>query len=263
VIYPMKSSRTIVLLALLLSAAWLPRESFAQVFFTIEHVDLGLAEGTGLGLHWHDEDNGLEYAPHEAVAFIDPVEAKLVRPAGSTWDFLGMSAGQDVWILPQTANPSLPFLGVGAEDAAPGTFDLWNPGDLRGASLLARWLELSLVSFSGPGAFSIYTTNGFGVPTVWMSTFATPGQGNALFVPEGGHSHFNWAFSAEGTYHITFQVRGFVGGSAVTEQAVFTFTTVPEPRPIGLILLLAGGGLAWRCCARREVLRERRGLQQG
>jgi len=238
---------------LLLFTAALTLSTSAQVALTTEHADIGLAEAGGLGLHWHDEDNDAEYEPDEAYALIDPVAARLTRPSGSQWDFLGTAAGNDIWVLPQSQNPNLPFLGVGAEDADPGTFDFWNPGDSRGANTSARWLEFSLVNVSGPGQFSLWQTDGFGGAVVFMSTFSTPGEGNRLFVQEGGHAHYNWGFTAEGTYDITFQVRGFIGGDEVTQQDTFTFSTVAIPEPSTYALLGLGLGVVWLAARRRRT----------
>jgi len=222
----------------------------AQVALTTEHVDIGLAEGPGLGIHWHDEDNDLEYEPDGAYAFIDPVLALNTRPAASQWNFLGGTVGGNIWILPQTQNPNLLYLGVGAEEADAGTFDLWNPGDARGANNSARWLELSLVSVSGPGAFSVWQTDQFGSPIAYISTAETLTGGNRLFVQEGGHSHYNWGFTSLGTYDVTFQVRGFIGGDEVTQQDIFTFSTsvIPEPSTYALL----GLGLAAIILLRRR-----------
>jgi hypothetical protein len=128
----------------------------AQVALTTQHVDIGLGEGTSLELHWHDEDNDEEYEPSEAFAYIDPTYALNLRPAGSQWDFLGVSSGENIYILPQNQNPNLLFLGVGAEEVDPGTWAAWNPGDSRGGANSSQvWLRLSLVSVSGPGHFSV------------------------------------------------------------------------------------------------------------
>jgi len=226
----------------------------AQIALTTEHVDFGLGEGPGLEPHWHDETNNIEYQPNEAFAFIDPVEAINSRPAGAQWDFLGMAAGENVWILPQSSDPDLLFLGIGAEEVDPGTFDIWNPGDPRGGkNVPARWLRMQLTSFSGPGQFSMF--QGF-TPTVWMSTLAAPAAGNYFYVVEGGHDHVNWAFSELGVYELTFEVMGFIGGNPVTDTGTFTFSTMnplPIPEPSTYAMLIFGA-----ICVGVAVVRVRR-----
>ncbi|MDK3159440.1 choice-of-anchor M domain-containing protein [Kamptonema cortianum] len=229
----------------------------AQTALTTEHVDIGLAEGAGLGLHWHDETNGIEYEPDEAFAFFDPVAALNSRPAGAQWDFLGMAAGQNVWILPQSSDPSLPFLGVGAEDADPFTFDIWNPLDPRGgADVNGRWIGLELTSFSGPGHFSVWQTDA-GVPTAFMSTASALVGGNRLFVQEVSHSHYNWGFSELGVYEIGFTAYSYIGGNLVQNNATFVFSSVnPIPEPSTYALMAFGGlmaGAMWMRARRRKA----------
>lgn len=241
----MKTTMTIRMLAVMMigSLSLCIYPVGAQTALTTEHTDIGLGEGAGLEPHWHDETNDIEYEPNEAFAFIDPVFALNSRPGGAQWDFLGMNAGEDVWILPQSSDPNLLFLGIGAEEVTPGTFDGWNPGDPRGGkNVLAPWLRMELTSFSGPGEFSMF--QGFG-PTVWMSTFSAPAEGNYFYVVEGGHDHVNWAFSELGVYELTFEVLGYIGGSPVTETASFSFSTVnPIPEPSTYALMVIGAVMA-------------------
>lgn len=219
----------------------------AQTFLTTEHVDIGLAEGSGLGLHWHDEDNAVEYEPNQAVAYIDPVEALagFTIPSTAEWDFLGGAHGGNIWVLPQSSDPNVLFLGIGAEDTPGGVFDLWNPGDSRGANTSARWIELSLLSYTGPGDFSMWQASG-PTPTAFMSTATILAEGNRFYVEEGGHDHVNWGFTALGTYDLTFQVRSFIGTTEVTDTAVFQFTSVPEPSIFAFLMISAVAFLARR-----------------
>ncbi len=220
--------------------------AFAQVLYTSGHVDIGLAEEDGVELHIHDEDNDLEFAPDEAAFFIDPVLARVTRPTDNTnLAFTGVQPGADFWLFPAIENPNLPFVGVGAEEAAPDTFSSWNPGDSRLTAGSFPYLRLTLDAVNGPdgGQFAIYEFNQFGDAVVWMSTFASPTAGNHLYVTEGDHRHFNYSFSSLGTYQVTFTVSGYVGGTDpanfVSDTATYTFTSVPEPSTYGVIAAAA------------------------
>src|SRR5262245_8350609 len=72
-----------------------------SVVLTNEHADVGSGYEEGSwDLHVHDESNGAEYEPNEALLFIGPA-GKTSRPAGASWEFLGNEAGADLWVLPQ------------------------------------------------------------------------------------------------------------------------------------------------------------------
>lgn len=219
---------------------------------TTQHVDIGVADEEGLFLHWHDEDNAAEYAPGEAAAYIHPTAAQLTMPSNSAYSFIGAAPGESIWVLPQTQDPNLLFLGVGAEEAD-GIFETWNPGDSRGANTSGAWIELSLVSVSGPGHFSVWQNDGFGSPIVYMSTFeGGVGSADKLFIGEGGHAHYNWGFTELGAYEVVFQARAFIGGEEVTSQGTFVFTSVPEPGSIFLGAATGFGALLMRRRRRRS-----------
>lgn len=207
---------------------------------TNEHIDLGVAfTGGTWDLHLHDEDNDIEFAPDEAVVFGGP-EARVSRPAGSQFDFLGVPAGSDVWVLPQGQNPALPFLGIAAEEIAPGLFT----GNL---------VTLSLISVSGPGQFSLWQTDSFGQPVVRMASSDGITSGDSTTVPVGGHAHYNWGFTGRGLYEIQFEASGILastGQRTSSGPVTYYFEIDPQPvsaaapEPASLLLLTAGIGVA-------------------
>lgn len=132
--------------------------------------------------------------------------SKATVPADPQYAFLG-APGSTVWILPQTQDPSLLWLGVAnTEGIATGVF--------QGDQLVFR-----LLSVSGPGQFSAYDTGSFGAPTVvYNSSNAFPQD---LPQPIPTHHHTNWAFGASGSYTVTFEVRGtLTNGTPVTTGPV-------------------------------------------
>lgn len=171
------------------------------------HLDLAVhyeeAEGLHLAFGRHDEDDhdhdhghgGDEDHQHEhgTVAL---AEAELVvGPAGrqpipdaEAFRFLG-AAQQWHYVLPQSEDPDLPFLGLSTEALDP---DAWT-GDVT--------IELSAVE--GPGTISLYTLDAFGQPTVLLQADASiDGVFPVASLPVGAHAHVNWSFSVPGEYEL-------------------------------------------------------------
>lgn len=241
-----------ILPSLLLIAATASFGAPAQ--YTQGHADIGLGvydeqlNVDVLELHLHVHPGAIvdgvplvsdgEYAPDDAVIVV-PFASQSPRPADPPWNAVGVGSGQPFWYLPQTLDPSVPFLGIGAEDMQGGTFD----NDM---------LQLRLLSLSGPGQFSVWQTDGFGSTTFFVST-ALNGSNNpaankvtGIYTPS--HGHFGWGFSSPGAYHATFEAYGTVNGVPQTDVGTFTFQVVPEPGSLGL--LAAGAPLValaiWR-----------------
>ena len=219
---------------------------------TTQHVDVGIAydaAGGGWDLHVHNEtDNppdGIEYAPSEALlAVLAPAQTTV--PNSPLYSFLG-SAGSPVWILPQSQNAQLMFLGVGAEEL--------NPSDWVGS------LNLTLKGVSGPGDFFLWQTDSFGLPTVFMNSSAGGGGitgADAFPVLAGSHAHANWGFSAPGDYTVTFEASGTLADGNVftaSGDVDYCFRVIPEPGSAGL---LGMGALAGTMLARRRARRQPR-----
>jgi surface-anchored protein len=161
-----------------------------------------------------------------------------VQPAGSQWDFLGAGAGNTVWSIPQVRRPGELFLGFRSQETAAGTFASYHEDDPRVQSD-GQWETVKLQQVLGPGTFSLFQTDPFGNPqTVWMSA----SQGNVhdtdkIFVPEGGHFDYNWAFSQPGVYQIVVKVSAFLETNPPTlttsDDVTFNFAVVtPDTPPV-------------------------------
>jgi len=230
-------------LVLLLSTAL----NLSATVLTNEHTDIGLGyEGGEWDLHIHDEDNDEEYEPDEAVLYAGPAARKSANSFEA--GFTGAAQGEDLWVLPQSQNGALLYLGVGTEVEEPTDFGVWLPSDSRITDPTERrYFRLNLESVSGPGFFSVYTYSD--TDTVWMSTYSEPTDGNYLYTFVPGHGHFNWAFTEIGMYEVTFSVTAeLANGDMVTSGPAtyfFGVETVPEPAT-GSLLLLAGLGLLHR-----------------
>lgn len=117
-------------------------------------------------------------------------------PANPNFAFLG-SVGAPIWILPQTQNIDLPYLGISGEEVPGGLFD--GP------------LDFVLRSVRGPGNFFAWQTSGAGQPpsVKMIATNGVVSPQHARTTPAvGSHEHFNWGFTAPGVYLVTFQASG-------------------------------------------------------
>jgi surface-anchored protein len=133
-------------------------------------------------------------------------------PSGTAWSCLG-PAGSTMYVAPQTQNPNLLYAG-------------WNTEDVPAAQGPVR---LQLVSVTGPAGarFALYTTAGFpATPTFRLNSNSAPGCGLTLWpggIAAGTHAHGNWAFSALGTYTLTFQATAQNGAGATSGTVSYTF----------------------------------------
>lgn len=208
----------------------------AQTNLNMGDTDIGIAYDAGWDLHVHKENppNAGEYEPANVLLQVNG-QAETTVPAGSQWGFMG-TAGSPVWILPQSEDPNLLFLGIGTEEIVPGIF-------------VGEEVTLSLSSVTGPGNFSTYTES-LGVPNVLFDSSDGITGADSFTLPTGTHQHFNFAFTAPGNYTIAFEGSGtLVAGSTFTQSGPvdYVFTVVPEPSSAAL----AGLGLLSLLCSVR------------
>ncbi len=205
----------------------------AQTVISSGHVDLFEVEYENselhLGLHAEDYAPG-HFEPGDAVVELDP-EALTTRPAGAQFDFIGVPAGEPifrVWEDPFSNPINTPWFGIAAEDIPANTFKSYTETDARVSGFGNRpWVTISLVSFSGPGDFSIWRDNG----TVWMATSNGVDASDKFIFPSGSHVHQNWAFTQSGVYQLGVKASAFLpnGDLLSSEVATYTVNVVPEP----------------------------------
>lgn len=214
----MKQTASLLLLTAGLLLAALPAAAGRKTPLEQDHIDLGVAfEDGSWDLHLHDESNDREFEPDAALLRVGAA-ARTTVPADPGYAFLG-AAGSPVWILPAVQNSDLLFLGLGAEEVAPGI-------------LLGDTVRLHLRRVRGPGEFAVYAIDAFGSPVVGMNTRDGLGAGDAVDLVAGAHSDFNWAFSRPGRYQVTFEATGqLVDGTPVSSGESTFFFHVEAARP--------------------------------
>ncbi|MCW5938959.1 MAG: choice-of-anchor M domain-containing protein [Fimbriimonadaceae bacterium] len=192
--------------------------------------DIGIGYEDGWHLHVHDEVGMNELEPEEVLFYLS-ADSRLTIPNDPRFSFLGGNPGDDVWVIPQIENPLVPFLGVGSEEMPGDFFDSYFESDPR-INGQGRWIALQLVDLRGPGQFSVWTTGDLGDPTVWMATSDGILGDDKIFDLEGGHAHYNWAFTASGIYEMDVRAMAFKDGHLLTSDVVtfnFGVEAVPEP----------------------------------
>jgi surface-anchored protein len=181
------------------------------------HVEIVYREGH-LHLLYYDFDYG-EARPADVLLEVGLPAATPIASLSAYTNLLG-AAGATTWILPQTYNPQLLWLGIGNES-------------LR-ASDFAGPLSLSLLAVEGPGHFALFLSDAFGQPVTLMNSRDGVNTQDVMTVPLGSHIHCNWAFSAPGRYRLTLMVSGTLraGNTTITSAPTdYFFEVVPPPPP--------------------------------
>lgn len=114
-------------------------------------------------------------------------EAKTRVPAGEQFRFLG-TAGDDLWLLPETQDHSLLWPGWSTEEIP--------------ETATATGFDWTLTGIEGPGEFALFTSGAFGEPKVMFNT--RDGLPDTATIGRHVHVHGSWAFSAEGVYCLAF-----------------------------------------------------------
>lgn len=195
------------------------------VYLDHQHMDFRLqynpaAEGTNRLDIILGYDTGVDHftATDQQVYIVGNTNAKLTIPANANYAFLG-TPGAPIWILPQSQNIALPYLGTSAEDIP---LDVFNGP-----------LNFELISVEGPGNFFAWANSGAGQPPT-LKFICTNGvvstQFNVMNPLTGSHEHYNWGFSTNGLYRITFRVTGQrIGQSTniIGKEVAWAFQILP------------------------------------
>jgi surface-anchored protein len=218
-------------------------ERVVPAVLSTEHVDIRVTwDGQNMGIYLHDETNDVDYAPDQALLHCNTTAA-VTRPDGSQWDFLGASAGDTVYVLPQdrSFDPPLLYLGTSGEDIDQGIFATYFESDSR-IQQDGEYIRIDMVGATGPGNVSVFQTDQNGEPAnVWMSTYAPPDEGNSVFIVSSGDQHNNIAFTQLGVYTVTLRASAYLGpgqtNQVMSDPVTFYFYVGdlggPSPNPGG------------------------------
>ena len=177
----------------------------------VGHVDLGprLIDGQWRAGLRHDAESGAVWRdPNQTVLRVSDT-AVMTAPDSADYPFLADVAGKPVYVVPQTQNPGVVWLG-------------WNTQDPAVTATIDRGLTMRVGPVSGPGRAWLFLQSGtFGKPLLLADSGAAPGD---VWIDSGTHVHANWAFSAPGTYTATVTFLGTTtAGEAVSASTTLRF----------------------------------------
>lgn len=178
---------------------------------SVGHVDLGprLIDGQWRAGLRHDAESGAVWRdPNQTVLRVSDA-AIMTAPDSDDYPFLADVAGKPVYVVPQTQNPGVVWLG-------------WNTQDPAVTATIDRGLTMRIGPVSGPGRAWLFLQSGtFGKPLLLADSGAAPGD---VWIDSGTHVHANWAFSAPGTYTATVTFLGTTtAGEAVSASTTLRF----------------------------------------
>ena len=152
------------------------------------HVDIGprmvdgqwsvaLRDDSGAHPVWRDPDRTVLRVSDAAL---------MAAPTGSDYAFMGAQAGEQYYVVPQTQNPDVVWLG-------------WNTQDPGVVSAIDRGATMRIGSVSGPGRTWMFLQDGtFGKPRLLVD--GQSGEAQDVWVDASTHVHANWVFTAPGVY---------------------------------------------------------------
>lgn len=169
------------------------------IILRAQHVDLRIVDRPGesnrLGLVVHDADSASNLASTDAVLDV-PTAARIELPDG--FEVFG-PVGSPFWILPQSQDPQLMYLGFSAEGVPSGVYD-------------ARF-TVNLVRVEGPGDFFAWQFDTFANLVMAMNSRDGITDVDRFQQLIGGHQHFNWGFNSPGIHDVILKVSNRLAGT--------------------------------------------------
>lgn len=211
---------------------------------TNQHTDFDITYSAVQGKLVLAENNKsvdpIAYYPADHVILEFLAGAKRIQTSDPRFSFTGAAPGDPIWVVPiSPRNPALLQYGVSGERIDSGVLASYNETDPRINNVIPfPWIRLNVVAVRGPGQFSVWQTDDFGNPTVWVATAGNPNP-NLFFTAPGGHVDYNWAFTAPGNYEIDYQATAYLPDSTPISSDVTTYyyqvddTAPPSPAPSG------------------------------
>lgn len=169
---------------------------------------LKIRDDTGDEPVWRDPEN---------VVFKLGGNSIIPMPDDAAYSFIGEKPGTKLYVIPQTQNPDVPWLG-------------WNTQEGGVLNELDRGANLSLEGVSGPGKLHVYLENGNNNPQqLWDSTKSYPQNS---WIETNAHTHVNWVFSKPGIYHVKLTFSGKLkNGRSVSDTRVLNFAVGDNADP--------------------------------
>ena len=224
-----------------------------RVWLSKEHVDLRIQYYPGstneLELVARDRDRGLVYSSTNVVLVVRE-QAQIPIPEG--FSQFG-DTGSPLWILPASQDPTLLFLGISAEGL---------PGGVFAAPPLIRLLDVR-----APGWFFLWQFDPSGGLNMLMDTRVGIAPESLVRPGIGGHGHYNWGFSSNGWYEVTFQVEGRLAGASTNLTAspntvLFAVEPLPPVPPMASLLSVIGVQNGVLLCQLTGTPGQRYGVEQ-
>ena len=198
------------------------------------HYDSSVSP-TEFALHIHDHVSETHFEPAEVILQVNE-SSYFASPAGLV-SILGASA----YILPATQEADMLYGGV----SAAGPSGVFQNNRFK--------IQMVSAGSANPGNFSMYRFSGAGALQVGLQSIGGSVSVNEVTIPIGGHEHWNWGFSAPGTYTFEFQGLGVKSADfsiLETARELFTFNVIPEPSSSTLLLI----GLVGWVAARKRII---------
>ncbi|MBT0774032.1 choice-of-anchor M domain-containing protein [Kineosporia sp. J2-2] len=228
---PARRSRTagalllIVVPVVVLISAWTAGSSYAAVWngrlvLDSGHVDAVhvTLDGERLSVRLREDVTG-SHVLHDAQDVVLQVgdAARFAIPDVPGFEFLGPE-GASTWLIPEVQEPDVVWAGWDTEEI--------ETGELRDDAIT---MELSEVE--GPGTVHIFNNGPVGEAVMLFD----PQSGlRTHSVPVNAHVHANWAFSAPGSYELTFRASAVTAaGTPVQGSATYQFVVgdLPDAGP--------------------------------
>lgn len=147
--------------------------------------------------------------PNETVLVVTD-DALLDAPTDEAYSFMGATEGERWYVIPQTQNPRVVWLG-------------WNTQDPGVTSLIDRGATMTIGPVTGPGKSWMFLHHGtFGEPLLLVDGQKSEAQG--VWVDVNTHVHANWVFTEPGVYTAALTMSAdTVDGSTVSASTTLRF----------------------------------------
>jgi surface-anchored protein len=178
----------------------------------------------------------IRYRASDLVTYVpDPPVAQPDVLEYPQYAFTGAGSGEPLWYIPFTQEFDRPWTGISTESVSGDDFSN---------------VRYRLTGFDGPGQMSVCQFDPLGQPIISFQTSDGDPNIDLIDLPARTHAHYQWFFTAPGTYTIELTATGTLtpaaGGGTVSVADTFTFQVAPEPSSLAALALGAIGLLRRR-----------------